>query len=64
MDNMRIVVYIQRSMGSKTGLATGNYGGYFIDNSATSKIGQTHYIDVEKISGTEDINKGDDINLQ
>lgn len=64
MDNMRIVVYIQRSMGSKGGLATGNYGGYFIDNSSTSKIGQTHYIDAEKVSGTEDINKGDDINLQ
>lgn len=45
LDNMRLVVYVQRSMGEKSVLASGNYGGYFIDNSATSKFGESHNID-------------------
>lgn len=48
MDNMRLVVYVQRSMGDNKGLASGSYGGYFIDNSATSKLGKSHDIEAEE----------------
>ncbi len=48
LDNMRLVVYVQRSMGEKSVLASGNYGGYFIDNSATSKFGESHNIDAKE----------------
>jgi thiol-disulfide isomerase/thioredoxin len=45
LDNMRLVVYVQRSMGDKSGLASGNYGGYFIDNSASAKLGESRDLD-------------------
>jgi hypothetical protein len=32
-------------MGDKSGLASGNYGGYFIDNSASAKLGESRDLD-------------------
>lgn len=57
LENMRLVVYVQRSMGENSVLATGNYGGYFIDNSATAKLGESHSIDFVPSSDTEDMNQ-------
>lgn len=56
LENMRLVVYVQRSMGDKSGLASRNYGGYFIDNSATAKLGESHDIEFAPASGTESVN--------
>lgn len=57
LENMRLVVYVQRSMEENSVLATGNYGGYFIDNSATAKLGESHSIDFVPSSDTEDMNQ-------
>ena len=38
-DNLRVIVYIQREFGDQPVNATGNYGGYYVDNVATAKVG-------------------------
>ncbi len=39
LQNMRIVVYIQRPFGSMEKIQSGNFGDYYVDNSASAKIG-------------------------
>ncbi len=39
IDNMRLVVYIQRQFGSQERIQSGNYGDYYIDNCVSGKIG-------------------------
>ncbi len=63
-DNMRVVVYIQRPLGEYEYLATYDYGGYFVDNSMTAKLGTTHRIDFNDSGNTEDITQGDDIDIR
>lgn len=63
-DNMRVVVYIQRPLGEYEHLATHDYGGYFVDNSMTAKLGATHSIDFTDTGNTEDITQGDDIDIR
>lgn len=38
-DNMRLVVFVQRMYGARTPVRTDDYGAYYIDNSASGKIG-------------------------
>ncbi|MBR5736695.1 MAG: Omp28-related outer membrane protein [Bacteroidales bacterium] len=38
-DNLRVIVYIQREFGDQPVEATGDYGGYYVDNVATAKVG-------------------------
>lgn len=64
LDNMRIVAYIQRPLGKDADKASGDFGGYFIDNSATSYIDEDRSLVLAGSSGTEDIIQGDDINLK
>ncbi len=40
LDNMRVVVYIQRAFGSQEKIQSGRYGDYYIDNSASGKVGE------------------------
>lgn len=63
-DNMRVVVYIQRPLGEYEHLATYDYGGYFVDNSMTAKLGTTHSIEFTDSGNTEDITQGDDIDIR
>ena len=63
-DNMRVVVYIQRPLGEYEYLATYDYGGYFVDNSMTAKLGTTRSIDFTDSGNTEDITQGDDIDIR
>ena len=64
LDNMRIVAYIQRPLGKDADKASGDFGGYFIDNSAASYIDEDRSLVLAGSSGTEDIIQGDDINLK
>ncbi len=40
IDNVRIVIYIQRNFGSQNRIQSGSYGDFYIDNSATVKAGE------------------------
>lgn len=39
LANMRVLVYIQRTYGSYPIIRSGNYGDYFVDNTATVEVG-------------------------
>ncbi len=41
IDNMRLVVYVQRQFGSQKRIQSGSYGDYYIDNCASGKVGTT-----------------------
>ena len=41
MDNMQVLVYVQRAYGSLPVLSSGNYGGYFVDNAVSGGLGAT-----------------------
>ena len=69
MDNMRVLVYIQRTFGSDPVYQSGNYGDYFVDNVGTAPVGGYLKLALEGggsgVGGgdSEGITPGDDINL-
>ena len=69
MDNMRVLVYIQRTFGSDPVYQSGNYGDYFVDNVGTAPVGGYLKLALEGGGGgtgggnNEGITPGDDINL-
>ena len=40
-EKLRVLVYIQREFGDQPVIASGNYGGYYVDNAASVKAGST-----------------------
>ena len=40
-ENLKVVVYVQRAFGSQEAIASDNYGGYYVDNAAVVKAGET-----------------------
>ncbi len=69
MDNMRVLVYIQRTFGSDPVYQSGSYGDYFVDNVGTAPVGGYLKLALESGGGgagggdNEGITPGDDINL-
>ena len=73
MANMRVLVYVQRKFGSYPVIQSGNYGDYFVDNSADVALGGNLKLALESSgSGSggggnsgnnEGIVPGDDINM-
>ncbi len=41
LENMTVLVYVQRAFGQLPQLTSGNYGGYFVDNAVSGKLGDT-----------------------
>ena len=41
LDNMTVLVYVQRAFGTLPVLTSGNYGGYFVDNAVSGYLGVT-----------------------
>ena len=41
LDNLEVLVYVQRPFGSQTVSSSGNYGGYYVDNSRSAAVGTT-----------------------
>ncbi|MBQ9192324.1 MAG: Omp28-related outer membrane protein [Bacteroidales bacterium] len=41
LDNLEVLVYVQRPFGSQTVISSGNYGGYYVDNSRSAAVGTT-----------------------
>lgn len=64
VDNMRIVVYVQRPFGNQTVLSDDYFDGYYVDNCASGKVGTNlRLATIENASGNgnEDIRPGDEI---
>ena len=40
IDNMRVLVYVQREFGDQEKIQSGDYGNYYVDNAATVKVGE------------------------
>ncbi len=47
LDNMRVVVIVQRAFGSQPVIQSGKYGDCYIDNSASAKVGETLEVKVK-----------------
>lgn len=45
LDNLQLVVYVQRAFGSQTVIASGDYGGYYADNAVAVPVGETRMPD-------------------
>lgn len=39
-ENLELIVYVQRAFGDQTVAASGDYGGYYVDNAAVVPVGQ------------------------
>ena len=69
IDNMRVLVYIQRTFDSGHVIQSGSYGNYFIDNSADVALGESLRLALEggggggSGDGNEGIKPGDDIDM-
>lgn len=72
VDNMHILVYVQRAFGSMPVIQTEDYGGYFVDNSAEVTLGRNLRLALEGGGGgsggeggegNEGIVPGDDIHM-
>lgn len=63
-DNLRLLVYVQRSFGNRNKVQSGNYGNYYVDNCTSGKIGIAVAPDTEdglSSEGNEDVTSGSDI---
>ena len=68
MDNMRVLVYIQRTFGSDSVYQSGSYGDYFVDNVGTAPVGGYLKLALEggggdSGDGNEGITPGGDIDM-
>jgi len=75
LANMRVLVYVQRKFGSYPVIQSGNYGDYFVDNSADVALGESLKLALEgggsggsgggggNGGSNEGIDPGDDINM-
>jgi len=64
VDNMRIVVYVQRPFGNQAVLSDDYFEGYYVDNCASGKLGtnlRLATIGNASSNGNEDIRPGDEI---
>ena len=57
-DNLRVLVYVQRAFGSQPVISSGNYGGYYVDNCASTKAATTP--DLITVEDMEDIGGGNE----
>lgn len=64
VDNMRVVIFVEKVFGDMPVVTTGVYGEYYVDNCISGKIGSSQSPAIIKggNGGTEDFGKGDDIN--
>ncbi len=64
IENMRVVIFVERVFGNLPVVTTGSYGDYYVDNCASGKIGssQSPAIIKDGNGGTEDFENGEDIN--
>ena len=69
LENLRVLVYIQRTFGSDPVNQSGGYGSYFVDNVGTAPVGGYLRLALKGGGGgtgggnNEGITPGDDINL-
>lgn len=69
LENLRVLVYIQRAFGLDPVNQSGGYGSYFVDNVGTAPVGGYLRLALEGGGGgtgggnNEGITPGDDINL-
>ena len=69
LNNMHVLVYVQRSFASLPVIQSGNYGSYFVDNSAEVALGNSLRLALEGGGGhgggdgNEGIVSGDDIDM-
>ena len=72
LENMRVLVYVQRKFGSYPVIHSGNFGDYFVDNSADVALGESLKLALEGSGGgggggnsgdNEGIVPGDDIDM-
>lgn len=40
-ENLKVLVYVQRAFGTQQAISSGSYGGYYVDNAAEVKAGDT-----------------------
>ena len=58
MDNLRILVYVQRAFGSQPVISSGDYGGYYVDNCVSGKAGTS--VELVTLEDMEDIGGGNE----
>lgn len=65
LDNMRILVFIQRPFGTQNRIQSKEYGNYYVDNAVSARIGETHVLQLVESSkgGNESIVPGEDIEM-
>ena len=68
LDNMRVLVYIQRAFGDDSVIQSDNFGDYFVDNAATIEVGSSLRLALEggaggNGGGNEGITPGGDIEM-
>lgn len=66
IENMRVVVYVQRPYGNQQSIFDYENGGYYVDNCASGKLGSNlklATIENASSNGNEDIVSGEDINI-
>lgn len=57
-DNLRILVYVQRAYGSQPVVSSGDYGGYYVDNCASSKAGTS--LDLVTVEDMDNVGGGNE----
>ena len=67
LDNMRVLVYIQRSYGEQPVIrSSSSYGDFYVDNCATAALGVSQSVELEYTGegGNEGIQPGGDIDVE
>ena len=64
IENLRVVIFVERVFGNLPVVTTGSYGDYYVDNCTSGKIGssQSPALIKDGNGGTEDFENGEDIN--
>lgn len=64
LENMKVVVFVEKEYGSQPIVSNGSFGNYYVDNCISGKLGssQSPAIIKDESGGTEDFSNGEPIN--